>query len=304
MTDLSTQSNKSSRSLAIVYLIFTGTMLGASTILAKLSNTVGVNPVGFLVWSILSASVLLYAIGFFRNITFRLGGGRMAYFGIAGLVTVAAPNLIIFTAAPVVGAGFVALAIAFPPLLTYLGALLLRIEGFDRIRALGVGLALFGAIWLALGKMGEADVSLFWIGLTLMIPVFLAIGNIYRSLRWPAGARPEELAPGMLAAAGAILLLVGVVTGQELALPPTAPAWMLLGAQSLTFTLQFLVFFMLQRTGGPVILSLLGAVAAIVTVPLSVMLLAEDVPNGLLIGGIAIGLGIFCVTRKPAAPQT
>ncbi len=136
--------------------------------------------------------------------------------------------------------------------------------------------------------------------LTLLIPVFLATGNIYRSLGWPTGASPEELAPGMLAAAGAILLVTGLVTGQELVPPSTRTAQFLLLAQSLTFTFQFLVFFLLQRTGGPVLLSLLGAVAAIVTVPLSVAVLGEDFPTGLLVGGVLIGIGIYCVTRIPA----
>jgi drug/metabolite transporter (DMT)-like permease len=301
MTTLSDETTNSSGGRALLYLLFTGTMLGTSTILAKLSNNAGINPVAFLTWSILAAAAALFVIGAIRGVSFQLGKGRLRYFAIAGLMTVAAPNLIIFTAAPVVGAGFVALSIAFPPLLTYLGALLLRIERFDLVRALGVALALVGAIWLAFGKMGEAHVSLGWIGLTLLIPVFLAIGNIYRSLSWPAGALPEELAPGMLVAAGSILLAVGLTTGQSLTIRAVPEQWILLIAQSVTFTLQFFVFFMLQRVGGPVILSLLGAVAAIVTVPLSVVVLAEDVPAGLLVGGIAIGLGIFCVTRKPAS---
>ncbi|WP_026352114.1 DMT family transporter [Yoonia vestfoldensis] len=300
MSTVAAKTVSPSRGLALIYLLFTGSMLGTSTILAKLSSNAGINPVAFLTWSILSAAALLFVTGTLRGVRFHLGDGRIGYFVVAGLVTVAAPNLIIFTAAPVVGAGFVALSIAFPPLLTYLGALLLRIERFDLVRAFGVALALFGAIWLALGKMDEADASLAWIGLTLLIPVFLAIGNIYRSLRWPAGAQPEELAPGMLAAAGGILLAVGLTTGQSLTIPAAPSAWLLLMVQSVTFTCQFFVFFMLQRVGGPVILSLLGAVAAIVTVPLSVVLLAEDIPAGLLIGGITIGLGIFCVTRKPA----
>ncbi len=250
MTALPTRSGPSSRGLALLYLLFTGTMLGTSTILAKLSHAAGFNPAAFLTWSVLAAALVLYLVGALRGIAFQREGGRLRYFAIAGLVTVAAPNLIIFTAAPVVGAGFVALSITFPPLLTYLGALILRMERFDAIRALGVALALAGAIWLALGKLGDEEVSLGWVMLTLLIPVFLATGNIYRSLGWPAGASPEELAPGMLAAAGTILLLTGLLTAQDLAPPSTGAAWLLLAAQSLTFTFQFLVFFLLQRTGG------------------------------------------------------
>ena len=51
-------------------------------------------------------------------------------------------------------------------------------------------------------------------------------------------------------------------------------------------------------------LSLLGAVAAIVTVPFAVVFLGEDVPKGLLIGGVAIRQGINCVTRQPTTRAT
>ncbi|WP_297794475.1 hypothetical protein [uncultured Marinobacter sp.] len=42
--------------------------------------------------------------------------------------------------------------------------------------------------------------------LGLLIPLSLAIGNIYRTTHWPRGASPEQLAPGMLLG-GAILIL-------------------------------------------------------------------------------------------------
>lgn len=301
MTQAAIRTGPSARSMALVYLLVTGTMLGTSTVLAKLAAQANFAPAGFLTWSLLAAAVALYGIGVARGVSFRAAERRLGYFLFAGLVTIAAPYLIIFTATPVVGAGFVALSIAFPPLLTYLGALAVRLERFDAIRALGVALALAGAGWLALGKLGEPDVSWGWIALTLMIPVFLATGNIYRSLRWPKNALPEQLAPGMLAAAAVLLLGLALVTGQDLALPRSGMAAALLAAQTATFTLQFLFFFMLQRTGGPVILSLLGAVAALVTVPLSVLILAEDLPQGLWIGGVLIGLGIVLVSRKPVA---
>ncbi len=44
----------------------------------------------------------------------------MKYFFIAALVSVAAPNSVLFAAVPHLGAGFASLTVAFPPLLTYL----------------------------------------------------------------------------------------------------------------------------------------------------------------------------------------
>ena len=59
------------------------------------------------------------------------------YYVIAALVSVAGSNLIFFSAIPHVGAGFVALIISLPPLLTYLAALVINIERFNIWRAFG-----------------------------------------------------------------------------------------------------------------------------------------------------------------------
>ena len=54
--------------------------------------------------------------------------------------------------------------------------------------------------------------------------------------------------------------------------------------------------FVLQKTGGPVLLSLLGAVGAVVGVPVAVILQGEALPEGLVVGGSLIALGVVLVT--------
>jgi len=44
-------------------------------------------------------------------------------------------------------------------------------------------------------------------------PVLLAAGNLYRTFRWPLGAKVDVLANGMVATAAALLMVVGVVVG-------------------------------------------------------------------------------------------
>ena len=58
--------------------------------------------------------------------------------------------------------------------------------------------ALAGSLLLALGKLNAGDSPILWVLAALCVPVFLALGNIYRARYWPAGASPLSLAPGML----------------------------------------------------------------------------------------------------------
>ncbi len=291
--------------MPLALLLATGALLGVSTNLAKLAAQSGLDPLAFLTWSVVGAAAVLVGVGAARHRLPQLTSRTTEYFVISGLISVAVPNLLFFAAVPRIGAGFVALAIAFPPLFTYLGALLLGMERLQLRSATGVVLALGGAAVLAIFKLSDPNADPLWVAATLLGPVLLAVGNIYRTARWPEGAAPDELAPGMLAVSGLMLLVFGVFAGVipsnpggfSLAVPldRAAPALLIL-AQVATFSLQFLLFFVLQKRGGPVYLSLLGSVGAVVGVPIAVLLLGEAMPQGLAIGGVLIALGIGFLT--------
>jgi drug/metabolite transporter (DMT)-like permease len=230
------------------------------------------------------------------------------YTVVSSLVGVMGPNLILFSAVPRVGASFVALSLAFPPLFTYVGAIALRMERYRHSRAIGVVLALAGAAFLAAIRLSAPDANVFWLAATISVPVILAVGNIYRTRRWPKGAKPHELAPAMLISSSILLVSLGLLADLPLhvSLHQTEPI-LLIVAQTMVFSFQYLLFFKLQALGGPVYLSLLGSVAAVVGIPMAVFLQNEAPLEGLSIGAVLIASGIFLVawggvgTRKKRA---
>ncbi|MGM8898645.1 MULTISPECIES: DMT family transporter [unclassified Psychrobacter] len=281
----------------LICLLAGGVLIGVSTNLAKYAGELKLAPLAFLFWSITGAAIILFIIALVRDELPPLNKRSFEYYLVAALVSVAGSNLIFFSAVPQVGAGFVALIIALPPLLTYLGAILLRIERFNALRAVGVVAALLGVGVLAARKFSTPDASVFWILLALCGPVLLAIGNLYRTLRWPNNASPSSLAPGMLIAAAILLGIVSMLPSFSIAVPLTeSKSLWLIAIQALIFAGQFLLLFLLQKTGGPVLLSLLGAVGAIVGVPVAIFLQSEAPPEGLLLGAFLIGIGVALVT--------
>ncbi|MGP4714793.1 MULTISPECIES: DMT family transporter [unclassified Psychrobacter] len=283
--------------IALTCLLLGGALLGISTNLAKYADEIGLTPLAFLFWSIAGAAIILLVVAYMRGELLAPSKRSFEYYIVAALVSVAGSNLIFFSAIPHVGAGFVALIISLPPLLTYLGALMLSIERFSTVRALGVAAALIGIGVLAARKFATPDTSVFWILIALCGPVLLAIGNIYRTLRWPDDASPIALAPGMLIAAATMLGLVGVLPSFSLIVSlDNTHSILLILVQAIIFAVQFVLLFVLQKTGGPVLLSLLGAVGAIVGVPVAVLLQGEAPPEGLILGGSLIALGVMLVT--------
>lgn len=281
----------------LICLLVGGALLGISTNVAKYAGEIGLSPLAFLFWSIAGAATILLVIALLRHELPPLNKRSFEYYFISALVSVAGSNLLFFSAIPHVGAGFVALIISLPPLLTYLGALALGMERFQTVRALGVAAALAGAGVLAARKFSAPDASVFWILIALCGPVLLAIGNLYRTLRWPERASPNALAPGMLIAAVVLLGATSILPDFSLTVP--LGGFLPLGLitlQAFIFAGQFQLLFLLQKTGGPVLLSLLGSVGAIVGVPVAVFLQGESPPDGLILGASLIALGVALVT--------
>lgn len=281
----------------LICLLVGGALLGISTNVAKYAGEIGLSPLAFLFWSIAGAATILLVIALLRHELPPLNKRSFEYYFISALVSVAGSNLLFFSAIPHVGAGFVALIISLPPLLTYLGALALGMERFQTVRALGVAAALAGAGVLAARKFSAPDASVFWILIALCGPVLLAIGNLYRTLRWPEGASPNALAPGMLIAAVVLLGAISLLPNFSLTVPlGDFLPYGLITLQAFIFAGQFQLLFLLQKTGGPVLLSLLGSVGAIVGVPVAVFLQGESPPDGLILGASLIALGVALVT--------
>lgn len=133
----------------------------------------------------------------------------------------------------------------------------------------------------------------------------LAIGNLYRTLRWPKGVSADALAPGMLVAAALMLLATGFLPGFSLAVPRGQSLPLLLIAlQSVIFAGMFLLLFLLQKTGGPVLLSLLGSVGALVGVPVAIFMQGEAPPEGLTLGAALIATGVALLSINQATPKS
>ncbi len=283
--------------LPLLYLLGTGALIAVSTNLAKYSSRVGLDSVTLLIWSTVGVTVVITTLLGVQQQLPKITPRLIEYSLVSAVIGGIIPNLILFAAPPRVGASFVVLCLAFPPLFTYIGAMALKMERYSHRRFAGVVLALSGATLLAALRLSAPNANMSWIVATLLLPILLAVGNIYRTKRWPANIQPAALVPGILIISSIAYLLLGASGAAPLQLPDVFTSGMLIGAQTVTFTFQYLFFFQLQKRGGPVYLSLLGSITAIVGVPIAVLFLDETLPKGLLPGAVLIISGITLMTR-------
>ncbi|GIZ13702.1 DMT family transporter [Pseudomonas sp. NCCP-436] len=288
--------------LALGLLFIIGTLLGLASNLVKLAGQAGWQPLAYLLWSLLGGGLLLLLLAWWRHEQPGLDRTRLCYYLASGLLSITVPNALLFTSVAHVGAGFASMCLAFPPLITYLLALALRMEGLSRIRLLGIAIGMAGSLLLALGKLHSGDSPALWILAALCVPLMLALGNIYRARYWPEGASPLSLAPGMLLG-GALLLGAGAAFGVDFR-PHLASATSvgLVLLQMLLFAAVYALFFILQNLAGTVFLSQIGSVAAISGAAIAVGLLGEQGSLSMLLAALCVVVGVLLVAWRGAQP--
>ena len=286
--------------LALALLFTVGALMGLTSILVKVAGSAGWQPMAYLLWGLLGGGLLLLLFAWWRGERPGMSLSQQRYYLASGLLSIAVPNGLLFSSIGHVGAGFASMCLAFPPLFTYLLALALRMEALSRIRLLGICIGLSGSLLLALGKLHGGDSPALWVVAALCVPVFLALGNIYRARYWPSGATPLSLAPGMLLG-GAVVLGLTALFGVDFSpnlKSPLAVALMLV--QMLLFAAVYALFFILQKLAGTVFLSQIGSVAAITGAAMAIGLLGEQGSLSLALAALCIVIGVLLVAWRGA----
>ena len=156
--------------------VATGALLGLPTNMAKLAGMRGLGALPFLAWSLVVGALILGATAAVRHKRPPLNRRTAEYFVVSALLSVAGPQLLFFSALPHVGASFVPLAIALPPLFTYLAVLMLGMEKLAIVRAANAAFALFGAGLLAIMKLDTPSAKTRWIYVSLLGVVGALVG--------------------------------------------------------------------------------------------------------------------------------
>lgn len=241
-------------------LIGVGMLIALILPLSRVAMTGGMTPLAYAFWQALGGGLILAAV--LRKVSFRSNGQHLRYFALSGLTAIAVPNTVAFVVVSEVGAGLTATLYALPSLITYCLAVILGMDVLGKRRAVGLSLGVAGCIWILSPDPGGISADSFpWLVLGLLVPVSLAVGNIYRTTHWPEGASPEQLAVGMLLGGSALLFLVVSVAGDVDTLwVEDDYLWGLIVLQSVLTALGYFGFFHLQRRTSPTFLSQLGFV--------------------------------------------
>jgi drug/metabolite transporter (DMT)-like permease len=280
----------------LLLLLGTGATLGLNFPIGKLAMAANVNPALWAAMISMGAGLaLLIVVKLAERQSTAAATTQFAF--ISGFLSYVVPNFLTFLVIPNIGSGLTAIMFALSPVVTALLSLVLRVRPPSTLAIAGIAVGLAGALIIILSRNTDfRTASDVWILAALLIPVFLGIGNVYRTMAWPQGASPHKLASLTNLAAVPLLLLVAAAQTGTINLAPLASIPGLAILQIAISTLMFLMFFRLQQIGGPTYLSQIGYVAAAVGVVIGVAYLGETYPASVWIGAGVVAAGIALTT--------
>lgn len=283
----------------VLLLILSGFLIGSNFPLGKIASDAGISailwPLLISVGAVIGMSLILLPRG-----ELRLPSWQVARFSlISGLISFFAANILVFALIPFVGSGYAGLMFATSPVFTLALAIAFRFKPPSMIGIVGIFVGFLGACLVAFSRQAVlAPSATLWLAVAFLIPITLAIGNIYRTIGWPQGASPDLLALWTNVAASIGYVVALLVIDQDLQLHQLANAPVAAALQMLAGALTFPVYFRLQKYGGPVLLSQLGYIAAAVGLAAATLFLGESYPPLTWVGAFVILIGIGLTIRS------
>ena len=286
----------------LALLLGTGLGLGLNFPLGKLALAAGFSAALWAAFISFGAGLALFVFSSkSKSQVFSKDIWRFAM--ISGFLSFVMPNVLTYTIIPMIGSGFAGLMFALSPVTTAVLSFILNVRPPNRLGAAGIALGLAGAIIVIGGRngaMGSGGTT--WLALALLIPCFLGVGNVYRSLAWPKDAGPILLGSLTNLAAVPFLIIIALALKGGFNLEPFVNVPWLPIVQLISSTLMFTMFFRLQQIGGPTYLSQIGYVAAAVSLAAGVAFLGESYPVTVWFGAGVIAAGIALSTYSTRRP--
>lgn len=282
----------------IFLLVATGILIGLNFPLGKVASNAGISPV---LWPLLISMGAVIAMGLFLGArgAFNRPSYKVLRFSlISGMISFVAANILVFALIPFVGSGYAGLMLATSPVFTLALSFAFRFKAPQTLGIIGIGVGFVGACLVAVSRSSAMEAgATIWLLAAFLIPITLAIGNIYRTIGWPQGTSPDVLAfwTNVFASLGYIAVLL--VLYQDLRLDELSAAPIAAALQLVVGALTFPVYFRLQKYGGPVLLSQLGYIAAAVGLAAATLFLGERYGWLTWLGALVILVGIGFTIR-------
>ena len=296
MTDVAT-AKPTFRWLPLLLLVVLGALWGGNPSFSKALAIAGLSPFAVVFWQTLGAGILLLLVCLARRTPLRFGIKHLIYFIFMGIVGIDVAYVTLVFAVERLSASFVSVLVLFSPMLTYAIALMLQMEKFVAIRALGIAIGLAGAGVMVLpdGILPSRDLLPVAL-LAFIIPLGYAAANVYAEYARPPDTDSVALAMGTMFAAALGTLVAGLIDNSFY------PVWasfghteIVLAFFALTSAVAFLIFYAIIIMSGAVYLGQAGYLVTLFGVCWGIMFFGEKPSAWLGLAALLVAAGVALV---------
>lgn len=248
-----------------IMLVGLGALWGLSFSLSKVAAMGGVHPFAYAWMQSTGAALFLSLVCYRKGIPFDFSRGHLVFFAGAAVIGLVLPNINIITTAKYIPAGVMSTVVSTVPVLGYVLAVALRIEGFRWNSAVGIGLGLVGALLMILPKSSLPSPDMVpWVLLAFLTPALYACSGIFSDRMRPEGTHSLAAARGMLIMASltTLPLMLAVDGFYPLMSNPGPTDYAMLG-QICISSVAYILYFEVLKRAGPVFLSLVSYVVTL-----------------------------------------
>jgi len=292
------------RLVPFALLLFAAVTFSMTFSLNRIAITEGIPVFAFVFWQCLGAALLTFVAAVATRQLPNLRLKDLRLYLLFGALTTAVPIILFSFAAPKVPAGAIALGLALPPILTYVFAVLFRIDHFHLLRITGILFGLAGVLLVLLPEQSLPEPGMApWLLMGFGGPLCYSLSNVCIALLRPPEMRAIPLTCGVFACAAIMMLPVMAVTENWWFFDATMTDgdWALIGNIVINAVF-FVVMFEIIRMAGPVFFSTYGYFGTLIGLGWAALFFGE-VPSSWIWAAIAIlFLGLFLVNRtsKPS----
>ena len=286
-------------------LLFGAAIFSMTFSLNRIAITEGIPVVAFVFWQSLGAALLAFVAAVATRQLPSLRRKDLRFYLLVGTFGSAVPITLLAFAASKVPVGAIALSLTLEPILTYVIAVLFRIDRVRLLRIAGIAVGLAGVLLVLLPDQSLPEPGMApWLLMAFGAPLCWAICNVCMAILRPPESRSIPLTCGKFFAAAILMLPVMAITDNWWTFDSimTDGDWALIG--TIVIGAIFLVLtFEIIRMAGPVFFSTYGYFGTLIGLGWAALYFGE-VPSSWIWAAIAIlFLGVFLVNRtsKPSS---
>ncbi len=280
-------------------LLVIGLAWGSTQLFSKLIVNDGHHPVGISFTGTVLGLAILIVILAARGQRLPLSRGHLVFYGVCGLTGTALPHVLGFTAMQELQVGVMSILIALVPIMTYLGALLMRMDKVSPLRMLGL---VFGTGSVMLLVLPEASLprpgQAVWVVLPVLISLCYTVENIYIGRAQPRDIDPMQTMCGLFLAATVLQVPAVAVTGQIMLPGDFDLAEISLVVMTCFHIGAYAGFVWLISRAGPVFAAQVAYIVTLAGVVLGIAVLGEENSGWVWLSLLLMMLGLALVQPR------